>query len=102
MFFTTSTTVIPPSFIKTGVLLVYGSSVTHTANTNTTSTHAIIYLFAFSYLTVKVTLASERKLILSYFCYNTWTAATQENREFFINISNELQIFHPGLLVTDA
>jgi len=53
-------------------------------------------------LTIKVTLASERKLILSYFSSNTWTEAIQENGDFYIKISNELKIFHPGWLVADA
>lgn len=84
-------------FYKTDQSLVYSSIANCTASSNrvTISSYVIIYLFELSYLTIKVTLASEIKLILSYFSYNTWTAAIQENREFYIKISNELRIFHP-------
>lgn len=84
---------------------MYGSIVNCTANSDSRVTvpgYAIIYLFELSYLTTKVTLALKRKLILSYFSCNTWTAAIQENREFYIKISNQLKIFHPGWLVADA
>lgn len=84
---------------------MYGSIVNCTANSDsrvTIPSYVIIYLFELSYLTIKVALASERKLILSYFSYNTWTAAIQENRKFYIKISNELKFFHPGWLLADA
>lgn len=91
-------------FYKTDQSLVYSSIVNCTASSNrvTIYSYVIIYLLELSYLTIKVTLASEIKLILSYFSYNTWTAAIQEKREFYIKISNELRIFHPVRLAADA
>lgn len=104
IFFRTDTEVIPQSSVKQVRHLCVAALWT-TANSDSRATvpsYVINYLFELWYLTIKVTLASERKLILSYFSYNTWTAAIQENGEFYIKISNELKIFHPCWLVADA
>lgn len=64
-------------FYRTGQTLVCGNTAKCGSGVAIPS-HAIIYLVKLSCLTIKVRLASERKVILSYFSYNPWTAAIRK------------------------